>query len=142
MKKSYLSAGKLSSHKTGEWDARHQARHADQAVNASEADTDAPQPRGTDDPLAQCLVSRLKAEDGTRARREAVVDRLARVAGQPWVVDLEAELVQVSGDDMACCLLAVEAEREGLDAAEEEEGVEGREAVSDRVDGESDSLQS
>ena len=70
------------------------------------------------------------------------MDGLARVTGQTRVVDLEAELVEVRGHDVARGLLAVETERKRLDAAEEEERVEGRETVSDRVDRERDALPS
>lgn len=56
------------------------------------------------------------------------------------VVDLEAEVVEELGEALAVGLLFVDAEGEGLDAAEEEERVEGGEGVADAVDGEGDSL--
>lgn len=65
---------------------------------------------------------------------------LAWVTGQTGVVDLEAEVVEVFGDEVGGRLLLVETKGEGLDSAKEEEGVEGRESVADRVDGEGDAL--
>lgn len=65
---------------------------------------------------------------------------LAAVRRQPGVIDFEPELVKVVGDEDRVGLLLVDAEREGLDAAEEQEGVERRETVSDRVDREADTL--
>lgn len=66
---------------------------------------------------------------------------LARVSSESRVVDLEAEGVKVLCDELGRRLLAVETECEGLDSAEEKKGVERGETVSDRVDGEGDSLE-
>lgn len=68
------------------------------------------------------------------------MDGLARVPCESGVVDLEAKLVEIFCDDLGGRLLAVESKREGLDTAEEEEGVKRREAVSNRVDREGDPL--
>lgn len=66
---------------------------------------------------------------------------LAGVACEARVVDLEAEGVEVLCDELGRRLLPVETEGESLDSTEEEEGVKGRKTVSDRVDGEGDSLE-
>ena len=65
---------------------------------------------------------------------------LAAVRRQSGIVDFEAELVEVVGDQDRVGLLLVDAEREGLDAAEEQEGIERRETIPDRVDREADAL--
>jgi hypothetical protein len=65
---------------------------------------------------------------------------LAGVSRESRVVDLEAKLVEVLGDELRGRLLLVETEGERLDAAKEEERVEGGETVADGVDGKGDSL--
>lgn len=68
------------------------------------------------------------------------MDLFAGVTGETRVVDLEAEVMEVLGDEVGGGLLLVEAKGEGLDSAKEEERVEGGEAVADGVDGEGDAL--
>lgn len=120
--------------------SRHEAGHTDQTVDTSETDTDSPQPRCSDDPLAQSLVSRLETEDSTGSTRESVVDLLAGMVGESGVLDPESEGVKVLGDELRRSLLAVESQSERLNTTEEEERVEGGQCVSDGVDREGDSL--
>jgi hypothetical protein len=68
------------------------------------------------------------------------VDLLSRETRETRVVDLETKVVEELGETLTVRLLFVNAEREGFHTAEEEEGVERGEGVSDRVDGEGDSL--
>lgn len=121
-------------------DSRHEAGHRDERVDATERDTDPPQSRARDDPLTERDVACLETEHGARSARDPVMHGLAAVRRQAGIVDFEAELVEVVGDQDRVGLLLVDAEREGLDATEEQEGVERREAVSDRVDRKSDTL--
>lgn len=119
---------------------RHEARHTNQRIDTPKTDTNPPQPRAAHDAFTELLVTRLKAEYRARPARKTVVDLFARVACEARVVDFEAEGVEILCDEDRRRLLAVEAEGEGLDSAEEEEGVKGRETVSDGVDCKVDSL--
>lgn len=62
------------------------------------------------------------------------MDFAPRVVRQARVVHGETELVQELGNSHCAGLLAVHADRECLDTAEQQERVEGAEGISDRVD--------
>ena len=68
------------------------------------------------------------------------MDLLAGVTGEAGVVDLETEIGEVVGDEDGVGLLLVDTEGESLDTSKEEERVERRESVTDRVDRECDTL--
>lgn len=64
-----------------------------------------------------------------------------RVTLQPWEIDVEAEVVEVEGDELRGGGLTVHADGEGFETTEEEETVEWCETDSGRVDEECESLE-
>jgi len=93
----------------------HQARHTDQTVHSSETDTDPPDPRSTDDSLAQNDVARLKTHDSSGSGGLLEVNLVSRIGFESRVVNLESESVKVGGDEVAGGLLTIHSEREGFD---------------------------
>lgn len=62
------------------------------------------------------------------------MDLPVRVFGQAGVVDLEAEAVEVVGDNASGSLHTIHANSQSLHPTKEQEGVDGREGVPHRID--------
>lgn len=114
----------------------HLAGHADEAVDAAEADADGPEAGGLDDALGDGGVARLKGQDGAGAAGGGPVQVVLGVGLEAGVADAEAALLEELGNGLGVGLLLLHADGERLDAAHEEEGVVGGEAAAGRVDGE------
>jgi hypothetical protein len=123
-----------------ECDARHEAGHGDEGIDAAKRHADPPQPGGADDALAELFVAGLERKHCAGAGSLALVNLPPGRVGEAGKVDAEAEAIEKGGDEAGGGLLLVEPEGECLDAAEEEEGVEGGQAVADRVDDVGDPL--
>lgn len=118
----------------------HPARHTDQTVHATETHTDRPQSRRLNDPLADTDIARFEREHGASAAGHGVVELVLRVRFQTRVAYPKAVGLEELGDALGVGLLLFEAHFEGLDAAEEEPGVEGGEAAASAIDGEVESV--
>ena len=105
---------------------RHDARHADQAIDASEAYTYPPQPGSADDLLAQRLVTRCETQDCTGTISNSIMNITTGVTGETGVVHKEAELVEHLCDENCGLLLAIHANSKCLDTTKQEEGIERR----------------
>ena len=113
---------------------RHLARHGDQTIHTSKTDADRPQFRARHDPLAELDVARFEGQDRSGPASHGPVQVVLRVRLQARVADFEAVVLEELGDLLRVGLLLVHAHLEGLDASEEQPGVEGREAAPGGVD--------
>lgn len=88
----------LVAHCGSERYARHQARHGDEGVDSTEADTDAPESRSPYNALTERLVTSHEAQHSARAVRKALVDLTSWMVFQPGVEDFESQVIEVVGD--------------------------------------------
>ena len=66
---------------------------------------------------------------------------VARVGWESWIVDEEAQRMQVCGDDTGTRLLTIHADGKSLDSPKEEERIDGGKRISDGVDDECELLE-
>ena len=107
-------------------DVRHHARHADQAIDASEAYAYPPQPGSADNLLAQRFVTRCETQDCARTISNSIMNITIGVTSETGVVHKETELVEHLCDKNCGLLLAIHANRKCLDTTKKEEGIERR----------------
>lgn len=88
---------------------RHLARHADEGVDASKADADAPESAVVHDGLGQGNGVGAEGEHAAGAFGLLVVNVFARVAWQAGIEDREAKTVKELGDALGVGLLSVHA---------------------------------
>lgn len=111
-------------------DVRHDTGHANETIHTAEADTDAPQTCRSDDALAELFVACFKREHGSVAIGNTFVNLPSRVVGQTGIVSHKAKAGKQLCNDHGTGLLTVHTDRQGLDASQEQEGIEGRESIS------------
>ena len=114
--------------------SRHNTWHADQRVNAPEANTDTPQAGGADDAFAQGFISSREAEHSTVPICNAFMDFSTGMIGQTWIVHFEPQTVEHVGNTHGRGLLPVHPNGQSLDTTKEKEAVERCKRVSNGVD--------
>jgi hypothetical protein len=105
-------------------DLRHYARHADQAIDASEAYTDPPQPGGANDFLAQRLVTGCEAQHCAGSIGDPIMYITTGVGCETRVIYRETKFLQHVGYEHCGLLLAIHANSKCLDSTKKEEGIE------------------
>ena len=119
---------------TGTGHVRHYAGHADETVHTTKADTDTPETSRPDNALTELLVAGLEREHGTVAIGNALMNLPVGMVGQTRIVRHKAEARQQLCNDHSAGLLTVHADSQGLDTSQEQEGIEWRESIANRID--------
>src|SRR5699024_5946176 len=114
----------------------HLARHADKAVNTSEANADCPQPSCFHDSLRYRRISGLKGKHRARSSSAGPVQIVLWVRFEAGIPDAEATRLKKLSNSLGVGLLLLHANGKGLDAPHEEERVVGGEPAASGIDGE------
>jgi hypothetical protein len=115
---------------------RHDTRHADQGVDTTEGDRDAPKTCGANNALREGLVPRCEGEYSTIIVCVTFMNLSPRMIHQARVVNLETEAFEHCGDSHCRGLLTVHADGKCLYTTQKKEAVEWSEGITDRIDNE------